>query len=372
GGGGVSRYTFENGKAEYWNADNVLPGNHVTAIIETVEKETAAAVKGTGVDTWIATLNNGLARFDGTVFKWLNVGQGGGNNRVYALSEGEPGEIWAGTETGLHRLKNGAWQQVNEADGLSRQRVTALEWDETGVLWVGTLKGMFRSETMGRKNGGMTFKPVTDTDGLLSGCMVHDVLTDKAGGVYAATNHGLFRVSGGKAGIRRMTLKPQSFDKSVISLYRDTEGVLWLGTLSTGFGNWYPGRFRTVSTADGLSNPHVTAMYADDSGTVWTGTGGGGLNRFKNGSVTVYGDVEGLNGRWITAVTGDGAGKLWVATETGLFEFREERFVPLLPEKRGMLSYIPVLYADPVGNLWGGISRGGMFRYNPASGSGGP
>ncbi len=71
---------------------------------------------------------------------------------------------------------------------------------------------------------------------------------------------------------------------AVFSLYEDSRGVLWAGTISGGVIRYENGEFTSFTTKDGLPNNHVYRIDEDDTGAVWFYTGSG-LARFKDGTL---------------------------------------------------------------------------------------
>jgi len=65
----------------------------------------------------------------------------------------------------------------------------------------------------------------------------------------------------------------------VLSIYGDSDGVLWIGTLSGGVSLYDGHGWSSLDTRDGLVNNTVNDIYEDEEGFLWFATGGG-LTRY--------------------------------------------------------------------------------------------
>jgi ligand-binding sensor domain-containing protein/signal transduction histidine kinase len=93
---------------------------------------------------WVGT-ELGLAKWDGTRWRWFNKQSGLTADRITAIAEDQAGNLWIGTErAGLNRWQNGQFSALHQADGLPSENITALYVDKDDVLWVGTGNGLAR------------------------------------------------------------------------------------------------------------------------------------------------------------------------------------------------------------------------------------
>lgn len=114
---------------------------------------------------------------------------------------------------------------------------------------------------------------------------------------------------------------------SVFSIFQDSKGLLWIGTLN-GLNKYDGYRFtiyrsipRDTTT---LSNNTVFKILEDRNGILWIGTLGGGLNSFDRKSETFTRfrhrplDTVSLSNDNVRAIFEDSGGRLWVGTNHGL------------------------------------------------------
>ena len=118
-------------------------------------------------------------------------------------------------------------------------------------------------------------------------------------------------------------------DNRIQSLYEDTDGILWVGTLTAGLDRLEPTtgnitHFTYDSTdSTSLSQNRVTVLFEDQGGGIWAGTPAG-LNRLnkETNSFTRYTSANSdLPENAILGIVDDEVGNLWVTTPNALTQF---------------------------------------------------
>jgi ligand-binding sensor domain-containing protein len=162
---------------------------------------------------------------------------------------------------------------------------------------------------------------------------------------------------------------------SVFSVFQDSKGFLWFGTLD-GL-NKYDGYTFTVYKSDPrdpytLSNNTIVKIFEDRKGFLWIATLGGGLNKFdeRTERFTRYRhdpkDNTSLSNDNVRSIFQDTHGQLWVGTNNGLNKFDPqlnafERFISD-PKSKNTLSnnFIWSIFESPnePGILWIGTYNG--------------
>jgi ligand-binding sensor domain-containing protein len=114
-----------------------------------------------------------------------------------------------------------------------------------------------------------------------------------------------------------------------MSLMRDREGGIWVGTMTSGINRLDPETdanqvFRHDPANPGsLSANGIMAMFEDSAGQVWIGTFGGGISRYDPATEKIArfnADVENpmsLSSDRVTSFAEDRHGQIWVGTEGG-------------------------------------------------------
>jgi len=162
------------------------------------------------------------------------------STRMWAISEGSDGTLWAGGAGGLFEYVDGGWKTFTRADGLSNTEVLSLGAGPKGVMWVGY-----------RYGGGID--RIHPQPGELP---PGGVTIDK--GVQRTGTDGL-----------------------IYFLNFDAAGRLWVGT-ERGVDVWDGAGWSHYDTNDGLTwdDCNLNAFAAEPDGTVWIGTSAG-LSRFQ-------------------------------------------------------------------------------------------
>jgi ligand-binding sensor domain-containing protein len=120
---------------------------------------------------------------------------------------------------------------------------------------------------------------------------------------------------------------------SVFSVFQDSKGFLWFGTLD-GL-NKYDGYTFTVYKSDPrdtntLSNNTIVRIFEDTDGYLWIGTLGGGLNRFDEATdrfIRYRHDPKNprsLSNDNVRSIMQDSRGRLWIGTNNGLNRYDPE------------------------------------------------
>jgi PAS domain S-box-containing protein len=311
---------------------------------------------------------------------------------IASIAQTPDGYLWLGTEFGLVRfdgVRAVPWQP-SAGEQLPSNRVLKLLVTRDGALWIGTLKGL-----ASWKDGKLTQYPK------LAGQSVNSLVEDREGTVWAGV---LFPPPGRLCSIQRGSVRCHGEDgtlgSTVLGLYADTKGNLWVG-VQNGLWRWKPGSPQFYSLPgepngiQGLSEDADGALlislrggvrrFADGKavmaypypgpdrqlqarrllrgsrGSLWIGTLGRGLMHVHEGRTDVFSPSDGLSDENVTALFEDREGNFWVATEGGLDRFHDSA-VTTFSVKQGLSSAnVGSVLADRDGSVWlatfGGLNR---------------
>ncbi|MEJ0027147.1 MAG: two-component regulator propeller domain-containing protein [Rhizomicrobium sp.] len=252
--------------------------------------------------------------------------------------------------------------------------VWALAQSPDGYLWLGTGAGLFRFD-------GIRFERVKPTAGdAFPSTDVTNLLATPTGDIWIGYQNG------GVSLLRNGRLKnffdgPLSQSPNDFAL--DADNVLWVAT-NAGLARFVNGRWQTVGADWSLPPGSVWTVSVARDGTLWTMTGpfsgatkGSRLLYLRRGSKDFEEERGTASVAWIgtTAVNGlrqAADGRLWISANNASL------FAPLEPPSRdgrndgGKALTGPILpqaskfiLFDHEGNLWGRLSRGGIFRSSP-------
>ncbi|HQO65941.1 MAG TPA: two-component regulator propeller domain-containing protein, partial [Spirochaetales bacterium] len=153
----------------------------------------------------------------------------------------------------------------------------------------------------------------------------------------------------------------------VVSIARDAEGRLWVGTLG-GLDRMHGDSFvhyEASPEAEGaLASGVIRALYRDSRGWLWVGTSGGGLYRYLPGTdsfLSVRSASSGLPSDYVFSIREDGEGRLWLA----LWFYGLSRYDPVggtFENRRLEDGRAYFVNADLDGLVYVGTWGGGLFE----------
>jgi len=374
-----------------------------------------AVVSGTPGEVWSITSDNlgtlYLGTWDGlitgswqpAVHQWDFHGLSDPESTaaVHSVFADSDGSVWFGCGKAMCRLQDGRVSVLNESAGVPPDKWEAVLADREGNHWL-------RSSTrlLVWRRGARAFVPVSG----LSPSETGNLYLDRTGRLVAATERGVAQLVNqrwehigvelglpvdftscvledregslwiglGGAGLVRWEGRDEweSWTKfeglagaSARAMYRDSRGVMWVGT-EAGLQRLPADGLRTrVWTAkDGLAGTPVRAIVGGPDGAMWIGSASGGISRFdpKTAAVRTYGAGAGLDIDQVWQLFWDHAGRLWVITQGPLYRSkgagRGMRFERRIPPEDGKSDNFNQVAEDPGGALWL-ASDHGLLRY---------
>lgn len=239
-----------------------------------------------------------------------------------------------------------------------------------GTLWFGT-------EDLGLYNFNPRTKEIRPCRFLDQSANVHGLCADGDYlwvGVYSGGLHRIHLPSG-RVKVYRKGDSPRSLDSNdVVSLYKDSRGVLWIGTAHGVLRyNRDTDDFTRISH---LNNINVLCFHEDQEGLLWVSTFANGVFCHDPRTETwkQYTYQEGVEGSLpcdkVTSIHEDACGRLWFTTQGGgicRYDRQKDGFV-VYDVEQGMPSNDAFrMEEDRAGNLW--VSTGkGLLCFNPDTG----
>ncbi len=252
----------------------------------------------------------------------------GRENEVISLLSDRRGLVWAGMiRDGARRYdpRTGRWQLLDRVPGLAGQTVASIGEDRRGRVWLVTHR---RGVTVYDPAAG-TFRTFRRGENGLPSDKFWQVYCDRAGRLWLASDDaGLLAVDTDRDTFRRVDGLPGLL--SLGSISEDRAGDLWLGPVSAGLMRYEPatGRLHRYGPAVGQLSTNPFFVQADSSGRVWVGTNLG-VDEFdpRAGRTRSYGRAEGFGGGETNqnAVLLDPVGRLWMGTVGGLMLYDARR-----------------------------------------------
>ncbi|MBB6480465.1 sensor histidine kinase [Spirochaeta isovalerica] len=360
---------------------------------------------------WVGTWGGGLFIYNRKDDSVVRLQSGPGDlslksDTIYSLFRDGSGDMWVGTNGGGVSVLNPGKQDYNflSADSpappvIDQGKVNALLEDREGYFWISIYnKGINR---VNPHNGEIIrFSREADNENRrLENNIVADILEDRDGNIWIATNEGLNMWNPLNDEMHRISLKALTgYSRNdyyiFTGIYQDSEGIFWAGTHNSGLirydsaknssqlysmdpenessisdnliydilerknGQLWIATNKGLNLLDrktglftrflldrsnrtGINSNNVRQLLESRNGELWIGTGGGGINRYndEDGTFTHITNNEGLSDNFIMSlVEGDG-GKLWIGTKYGLSIYdRESGKIDIIDSNNGLKS----------------------------------
>jgi signal transduction histidine kinase/ligand-binding sensor domain-containing protein/DNA-binding response OmpR family regulator len=365
---------------DIFSQEDGLPNNQVQCIYQDKKRW-----------MWIGT-SQGLSRYDG--YSFVNFLQNPNDTNslsgtlVRVIKEDRKGNLLVGTENGglnIFDRQKEIFSNPYKNHPLFKFRevsVNAIETDKYGNLWIGTDFNFFKIDTSGNL---ISLKPrYQKTEMDFSGNYVRNLQFDYSGNLWIGTNTGVFVYNVGSNNIEPFSLPfEDNLNREIWEIYRDEEGLLWIGTYSSGLFLVDPISKKVQPIQLSSSNRRsetVRTVSKGVFGEYWIGTRGGLYTYSKSRGVTGFYQHDerkprSLSNNSILAVLHDNQGETWIGTRGGLNLLAKSKQVfrnfTALPGDNHHLnsSTIYAFWIDKNNNIWIGTEDGGINIFNPETGT---
>ncbi|MCH7656946.1 MAG: SpoIIE family protein phosphatase [Bacteroidetes bacterium] len=266
-GGGLIKLTFQNDKPFFksYTVDDGLPDNYINSIYITEDNI-----------IWLATKENGIARFDGKNIINYTEENHLVDNHVNCIMVDSRQQVWSGTRGGISLLNDKGFFTINEENWeLPHNEVQTIIEDKNGNIWVGTLAGLakIKDSTMTTfdEEEGLYFKEI------------YALAEDTDGNIWIGTNGGgLFKYeidSQEEQPIKLIADNSILRSTNIVSLVFQNDSVLLVGT-NVGFDKLVLDKKGEIISAKnyyksngfiGMEN-NLNSILKDNKGNIWFGT----------------------------------------------------------------------------------------------------
>lgn len=226
----------------------------------------------------------------------------------------------------------------------------------------------------------LKFEHLTTTQGL-SHNKVQCVMQDKQGYMWFGTIDGLNRFDGYTFKVFKNILADSTtiVNNDVISLFQDSEDIIWVGTSTSSFSSYNP----RTETFKNYSLPSLTGEHEfagihdfkeDENGLLWLATGYGLYSFDKKNNAFKHHATDELFRENIHDILKDSDKDIfWLATETGIRKFNKKTgkvktyyiTYPAFSDISRQITHN--LIRDKHGNLWMTTSDSGVYCFNPVA-----
>lgn len=330
-----------------------------------------------------------------------------------AIVEGEPGEIWFGTNASIVRYDGETW---SVPDDELRRWTHAILRDNDGTLWIG-IDG-WEGKRLIRRDPDGSLRIYAEDDGIQSD--ITALALDEEGTLWAAGD-ALYRYDREADHWEAYWAHDDEQHNDVGVIFQDTQGALWLGhsifyragdgdyTWSEGVSRYAPeapevwqhfskGAIHTIAednknvlwfgadtdgrgacsynltseqwgkcyTTNRLASDNVDAILSAQDGSLWIGTSDGGLTRIDGEfSDTFRQEANKLLSDNVHCLVQDKEGALWVTTDEGVnrFFYEENRWGSLTTQDGLLADEVLAVALEGEDSIWLG-TREGLTHYN--------
>lgn len=332
---GVSKY---NGKSFVnYTSNDGLAGNKVFSI---AEDKTGAI--------WFGTAAKGVSKFDGNTFVNYSNDQGLiSHSTIMRILQDGDGNMWFCTNgEGVSRFDGKNFVTFSRAQGLASNYVWDVVKDPIGNIWFSTQGGGVC------KYEGPALINYTTEHGLFNN-IIWSILEDEKGILWFATSGGLSSFDG----VSFTNYTTPGLRTEIISIMKDTQGNMWLGTVGEGVYCFNGNTYAQYTEEQGLVNNTVGNIVQDREGIIWFGTDAG-ISRFDGKTFTNYTRDQGLNADLVSISFQDKRGHFWFGTSNGLSFFNGHSFVNYTAAQGFTNDAVFCIMEDKTGALWFGTQEG--------------
>ncbi len=304
---------------------------------------------------WIASIEGGLAKFDGTDWTTFYPPASALWSRDVScfIIDGEDRK-WIGTGNGLLKFDGVGWSSVIKTAPLPSNMVSSIAIDESGETWIGTDDGGLASFD------GINWSIYSTSNSHLSSDRIFCVVIDRDGSKLIGTPAGLTRLAD-----TTWTDLNTSLFYGAYCLAVDGNGGYWSLQLHSLYR--YDSSGYTIYNLPDLGpyDPPASCLAIGDDGKKWIGTHGGGLVEFDGSSWRVHPLPIAFPMDSMFCLAADKDGRVWTGTCSGLGMFDGADWTFYNTGNSGIPSnLVSCISIDDLGNKWVGTVDAGLAKFN--------
>lgn len=237
-------------------------------------------------------------------------------------------------------------------DGLPHSLVNRVVQDDRGFLWLATAAGLTRFD-------GRNFKlyplPAQPTGMSFN---IRDLVREPGEGLLLLpASGGVMRFHDGV--FEEHPASSALVGKSLVDLFAEPDGTLWIGTEDETLIRWQAGKLVTFTASDGINRRGNRFSFARDrTGRIWI-AGGDFLGWYEDGRLQPFPRSVGTS----IVVAPARTGGLWISSYERMLKWENGRLITVRdkPEWPVARSSVYQLFEDSSGTLWIATRRHGLF-----------
>ena len=335
---------------------------------------------------WIATRYAGIARFDPKTENFIRFSADRKNepslssNTIFEI-ELDVGGLWVATLNGLNFLDFSSLEIESYLIEDQQLEVNALERDSKGNLWLGTRDGLYFRDKETHNIVRINSHLGSNT---LAKVKVKEVLEAKDGTIWLSTSYsGHWRYFPSNGSFQRLADKDPELKSSGSSILQIDEDQIWIANVDIAIYDASTGNLKRIVRSDstlsyGMLSDSVMRLFQDASGLVWLGFRHAGL-QFYNPANSAFSIVKnspnnpnGISDSSVGSVLELKDGKLLVASpnnftldvidrKTGLLETKK---LPVTHENAPWSLSVNTMLEGNDNQIWLGSYPAFLSRYD--------
>jgi signal transduction histidine kinase/ligand-binding sensor domain-containing protein len=371
---GLNSYNSETGVFTTFCYDSAVAGGISNNQIITIYEDSNQRL-------WIGTAN-GLNLYDtdgGAFIVYQNDSNDASSisdNYITAICEDNDGYLWVGTRFGLNKLdcNTGVFStykaDINNPDSINSNHILSLYKDAEGNLWIGTINGVntlnFRKQVF-KYYGGVFYNET-----------VSGIIDDGNGNLWLEIKNGVVKFDMETHSVEAAW--PEVFQNQYAMNYMlnvfcmGADGSIWIGTENSGLERFDPitGKLTVYQhipeDSTSLISNSVKSLYADSKGVIWIGTIEGLCTYDPQSGIFSKSHVDEsfLNGTGdvVQVIYEDSNGNYWFGTPTGVYRMdKATSEVDCVMDNNAVANNADVkmvmcIYEGSNGRFWFGTSFG--------------
>lgn len=306
---------------------------------------------------WIGNFNH-ISRYYKGHYKSYYV-KDGKPGWVYKLTVDGNGSVWATANAYLYKLKNDKLERVTIT--APTDTIIGMAVNNHGVFYASVYKkGIYYFESGQWHSANINTGP--NKSDMIRG-IAFDPSDDSK--MYLASDVRLYQVKNGvMTPFLTAYLKGDNFH--IFSLLAE-KGSLWIGS-SKGAYLWRNNQIEHFTEQNGFTNYSVLDIYRDKDGNVWLGSDGDGVYKYDEDGFLIYDQSSGLTGP-VMAIDKDRQGNTRIGTlGSGSFIIngngQAKRYLTATDAAFNKTVY--AIYTDSKGITWLGNDLTGLWKKTPA------
>ena len=284
---------------------------------------------------WFATDRNGIGKMTLGKFKMHRLGK-----TVNSITEAPDGKIWAGTDNGVLCFQNDELVENQLTRYTKDLRIRHVEATSDGKILVSvyTKPGQLLYD-------GRSIRHWSTDEGLAGNKVRLAIETDKDE-YYVGTTTGLSIIhkDGSISSFKQNSGQLET--EYVMAIYKDTHGIVWIGTDGGGIFLMKDEKiFSHLTSLDGIAGNVIFKITQDESGDFWVCTGSG-ISRIKDFDTTKKRKLDcntisaenGIGTNSVFQILFDSTNNAWITSNHGIASISRTEIEEFFEDKRTVLN----------------------------------